>query len=441
MYGELPSRAGGGLQRQPHGRSACVARRPAPTFRAGCGPSCCAVCRASPGLGSVRSTSCSPSCARIRTRRADGGLTGLAAAAVLVVVVGALAVRRAPPAASSVSWRRAEARRRVDGDRRHAVHAAFVATGMAGAEEAYARTAAASMITVALWVACTSTRARRRRFAASSRPRCSTCASSASATISKSSAPRSNVLAHADAAAVSKSAQACALCRGSPPCADAAACAPPSVPVRRADAGACGVTRTTLARGKGQQRAGRYASALEIAGGLVQRRGAPGLPAREAEALYLLADVQDDRASTPTSERTFPTARSSRRWRVATRRRRSGRSRRSSSSRAPAGRFSRGTRLGEPRAPAESERLKDPFAQGSSQATRATAGCAGQAGRRAPGHRALPVPSGSPPWQGRLCHRGCDPPIWVTCSFSRAISSGQRGVHAFAGVIESDLGA
>jgi tetratricopeptide (TPR) repeat protein len=63
--------------------------------------------------------------------------------------------------------------------------------------------------------------------------------------------------------------------------------------------------RSVLAKAKAEQRAGNYANALALATTSADEAVSLGYRPVEAEALYLLADVQDDEGDYPLSERTF----------------------------------------------------------------------------------------------------------------------------------------
>ncbi len=115
-----------------------------------------------------------------------------------------------------------------------------------------------------------------------------------------------DVLAHADANTVSRSAQAVRALPRLAACADVAALrAPVRPPSDEATRSRVESVRSAVARGRAQQHAGRYASALEIATSASNDAAEVGYRPAEAEALYLLADVQDDQGDYPTSERTF----------------------------------------------------------------------------------------------------------------------------------------
>jgi serine/threonine protein kinase/tetratricopeptide (TPR) repeat protein len=234
-------------------------------------------------------------------------LTGAGAAAALLLVIGGLAFRHAPPAAEP-PCRGAERKLAGawDDDRRRAVHAAFSATGVAGAEDAYARTAATLDDYARRWVsmhvdACEATQVRGEQSAELLDLRVECLGQDLDELRAQV-----DVLAKADATTVSRSAQAVRALPRLAACADVAALrAPIRPPSDEATRARVESVRTALARGRAQQHAGRYASALEIATSASDEAAAVGYRPLQAEALYLLADVQDDQGDYATSERTF----------------------------------------------------------------------------------------------------------------------------------------
>jgi serine/threonine protein kinase len=221
----------------------------------------------------------------------------VAAAGAMALLVGSgLALRRAPPAAEP-PCRGAERKLAGvwDDERRRAVHAAFGATALAGAEDAFARTAAALDDYARRWVAmhvdaCEATQVRGEQSAEMLDLRVECLGDDL-----EELRAQVDVLARADATTVSKSAQAVRALPRLAACSDAAALRapirPPSDEPTRARVEAL---RGGLARAKAQQRAGRYASALDISRSSSDEATALGYRPVEAEALYLLADVQDD---------------------------------------------------------------------------------------------------------------------------------------------------
>jgi len=231
----------------------------------------------------------------------------VAVAAATLLFLGGLAFRHAPSAAEP-PCRGAERKLAGawDDDRRRAVHAAFSATGLAGVDDAYARTAAALDDYSHRWVAmhvdaCEATQVRGEQSSELLDLRVECLGQDLDELRAQV-----DVLAHADRATVARSAQAVRALPRLAACADVAALRapvrPPSDEVTRARVESL---RAALARGHAQQHAGRYASALEIATSAAADAAAVGYRPVEAEALYLLADVQDDQGDYFTSERTF----------------------------------------------------------------------------------------------------------------------------------------
>ncbi len=233
---------------------------------------------------------------------------GLSAALVVLLTTGAGLALRRPAVAVEPSCRGAERKLAGtwDDDRRRAVHAAFTATGVPGADEAYARAASALDGYARRWVAahvdaCEATQVRGEQSAEMLDLRVECLGRDL-----EELRAQVDVLAHADATTVAKSAQAVRTLPGLAACADAAALrAPIRPPSDEATRARVETLRTALAKGKAQQRAGSYASALAVATSSSQEASALGYRPVEAEALYLLADVQDDQGDYATSERTF----------------------------------------------------------------------------------------------------------------------------------------
>jgi tetratricopeptide (TPR) repeat protein len=114
------------------------------------------------------------------------------------------------------------------------------------------------------------------------------------------------VLARADGATVERAAQAAGSLAPLDGCADAAALRAPMRPP--ADAGARArvvAVRERLAEGKARQRVGGYAEARAIAIAATDDAAALGYRPLEAEALFLLGDLQDDQGDYKASERTM----------------------------------------------------------------------------------------------------------------------------------------
>jgi eukaryotic-like serine/threonine-protein kinase len=89
-------------------------------------------------------------------------------------------------------------------------------------------------------------------------------------------------------------------------CADSAALrAPVRPPPDEQKRARTDAIRTALARAKAEQRAGNYAVALAVAEKSAGEAAALGYRPIEAEALYVLGDVQDDRGDYPASEKTL----------------------------------------------------------------------------------------------------------------------------------------
>lgn len=186
------------------------------------------------------------------------------------------------------------------------MHSAFAATGSAGAEDAYSRTSMALDDYARRWVAmhvdaCEATQVRGEQS-----PELLDLRVACLGQDLDEMRAQVDVLAHADTTTVSRSAQAVRALPRLAACADVAALrAPIRPPADEATRARVEALRTALARGRAQQHAGRYASALEIATSASDEAATVAYRPVEAEALYLLADVQDDQGDYATSERTF----------------------------------------------------------------------------------------------------------------------------------------
>jgi tetratricopeptide (TPR) repeat protein len=114
------------------------------------------------------------------------------------------------------------------------------------------------------------------------------------------------VLAHADAATVGKAAQAAGSLPPLDGCADAAALrAPIRPPTDAATRARVEAVRARLADGHARQRVGAYGEALGIATTAATDAASLGYRPLEAEALYLLADVEDDQGDYKAAEHTM----------------------------------------------------------------------------------------------------------------------------------------
>jgi len=115
-----------------------------------------------------------------------------------------------------------------------------------------------------------------------------------------------DVLAHADAATIGRAVQAASSLAPLDGCADAAALrAPIRPPPDAATRARVKAVRTRLAEGRARQRVGDYAGAHAIAAGAADDAAKLAYPPLEAEALFLLGDVQDDQGDYKTSEQTM----------------------------------------------------------------------------------------------------------------------------------------
>jgi eukaryotic-like serine/threonine-protein kinase len=232
----------------------------------------------------------------------------LAIAGSAVILLGAgLALRHSRPPAEP-PCRGAE--RKLDGvwddARKQAVHSSFAATGSPGAEDAFRRTQAALDDYARSWVAmhtdaCMATQVRKEQS-----PELLDLRVECLGERLEELRAQVDVFAHADASIVESALPAA---RGLPrlrACADIAALrAPVRPPSDEASRVRAEELRTELARAKAQQRSGNYATALTLAEKATTLATALGYRPVEAEALFVLGDVQDDRGDYPASERTL----------------------------------------------------------------------------------------------------------------------------------------
>ncbi len=232
----------------------------------------------------------------------------LAVAGGAALLVGAgVAIRHARPAAEA-PCRGAERKLAGvwDDARKAAMHAAFTATGRPNAEDAFARTSAALDDYARGWVgmhtdACEATQVRGEQSAEmlDLRVQC------LNEHLEELRA-QVDVFAHADADAVVKSVQAARALPHLQTCADTVSLrAPIRPPADEATRARVEALRATIAKAKAEQRAGDYAGALVVATQAATDATALAYRPVEAEALYVLGDVQDDQGDYPTSERTF----------------------------------------------------------------------------------------------------------------------------------------
>ena len=193
-----------------------------------------------------------------------------------------------------------------DDARKLAVRSAFSATGAAGAEDAFTRASAALDDYSRRWVtmhtdACEATQVRGEQSAEmlDLRVQC------LNEDLEELRA-QVDVFAHADASAVAKAVQASRALPRIQACADAASLrAPIRPPSDEATRTRVDAVRSAIAQAKAQQRSGSYGSALSIATKAAADATSLAYRPVEAEALYVLADVQDDEGDYATSERTF----------------------------------------------------------------------------------------------------------------------------------------
>lgn len=244
--------------------------------------------------------------------RRDPAATGrrMIVGAAAVLVVGALvaavtmgAAKKAAPVCVGAEGNLAGV---WDEPAKHALSSAFAASGATGANEAYVRVERTLDDYASRWTAmrkgaCVATRVRTEQSEEMMDLRME-CLDERLGELRA----QVQVLTHADAATVGKAAQAA----GSLPlldgCADTVALRapvrPPGDPATRARVEA---VRTRLAEGHARQLVGEYAEALGIATAATTDATALGYRPLEAEALYLLADVEDDQGDYKASEHTM----------------------------------------------------------------------------------------------------------------------------------------
>jgi serine/threonine protein kinase/tetratricopeptide (TPR) repeat protein len=228
-------------------------------------------------------------------------------AGAAVVLSAGLALRLARPNAET-PCRGAERKLAGvwDDARKGAMHAAFAATGEANAEDAFARTRTALDDYARGWVAmhtdaCEATRVRGEQSEEMLDLRVECLRERL-----EDLRAQVDVFAHAEAATVEKAIPAARALPRLQACADAAALRAPIRPP--ADEGArthVEAIRSALARAKAEQRAGNYNGALTIATKSADEASALAYRPVEAEALYVLGDVQDDLGDYPLSEATL----------------------------------------------------------------------------------------------------------------------------------------
>jgi serine/threonine protein kinase/tetratricopeptide (TPR) repeat protein len=193
-----------------------------------------------------------------------------------------------------------------DEPRKGAMRAAFLATGVAGAEETFARAKGGLDEYAQGWVgmhtdACEATHVRGEQSAEmlDLRVEC------LSGRLEELRA-QVDVFTHGGEETVKKSVQAARALPRLQACADAAALRapirPPSDEPTRTRVEAL---RTALAKAKAEQRAGNYAGALAIATKAADDATALAYRPIEAEALYVLGDVEDDQGDYATAEATL----------------------------------------------------------------------------------------------------------------------------------------
>ncbi|HEY3821998.1 MAG TPA: serine/threonine-protein kinase [Polyangiaceae bacterium] len=189
---------------------------------------------------------------------------------------------------------------------KRAVSSAFAASGASGATEAYARVENALNDYASQWTAmrtdaCLATRVR----AEQSEEMLDLRMECLDERLGELGA-QVQVLAHADAGTVDKAPQAAGSLPSLAGCADAAALRAPIRPPTDAAARArVEAVRGRLADGHARQRVADYGGALGIATTAAADAASLGYPPLEAEALYLLGDVEDDQGDYKASEKTM----------------------------------------------------------------------------------------------------------------------------------------
>jgi serine/threonine protein kinase/tetratricopeptide (TPR) repeat protein len=228
-------------------------------------------------------------------------------AASMAVVAGALALRHERQRVVPVCQGGARKLGGVwDEDRRRAMHAAFAGSGSAFAEDAFHRAEAALDDYARRWVAmhgdaCEATRVRGEQSEEllDLRMEC------LGQRLDEVKA-QVDVLAHADAKTVERAVQAVRALPTLDACADAAALrAPVRAPADPSARARVASIRSELAAAKALQRAGKYAEATAIAARLASEAAATGYRPLDAEALYLLGDLEDDAGDYAGAERTL----------------------------------------------------------------------------------------------------------------------------------------
>jgi tetratricopeptide (TPR) repeat protein len=239
----------------------------------------------------------------VRRRRVIGGV----AVAAVVAAVAAVA-RFAAPGAAAPACAGSEAKLAGvwDDASKQAMARAFAASGAPGADAERARVARALDAYAAKWTsartdACAATRVR----AEQSEELLDLRMECYGARLEEMRA-QVQVLAHADRATVERAARAVGSLAPLDGCADAAALRAPMRPPADAAARAkVDGVRARLAEGKARQRVDGYAEARAIAAGAADDAAALGYRPLEAEALFLLGDVQDDLGDYKSAEKSM----------------------------------------------------------------------------------------------------------------------------------------
>jgi tetratricopeptide (TPR) repeat protein len=193
-----------------------------------------------------------------------------------------------------------------DDARKQAMHEAFAASRALGAEDTFARTSAALSDYTSAWVAmhtdaCEATHVRKEQSTELLDLRVE-CLNERLEEVRA----QVDVLAHADAPMVGKAVQAIHALPRLDQCADTAALRAPIRPPDDPDARTrVDAVRGEVARAKALQRSGSYDAAKAIASQSVTEATAIGYRPAEAEALFVLGDLQDDEGDYATAERTL----------------------------------------------------------------------------------------------------------------------------------------
>jgi serine/threonine protein kinase len=238
-----------------------------------------------------------------KRRRAIAVGVLVAGAGLLALGVHAASARKGPPPCTGAEAKLAGV---WDDGARASMASAFRASGAPGADAAFARAARGLDDYAAKWTAmrtdaCMATRVRadQSEELLDLRMECLD---------ARLGAMRAQVqaLAQGGAAAVGKAAQAVGALPSIDTCADAALLRAPIRPPANAEARAkVAATRERVAAGHAKQLLGAYGEALAIANETASDASALGYAPLEAEALYLLADVEDDEGDYKESEKTF----------------------------------------------------------------------------------------------------------------------------------------